>query len=73
MTTLMHKFLIYHFTSALHVSWFILAHLQRQVYNFRVAQVSWVGCQRPGADTIPRRLGPLWAKINHETCKAEVN
>jgi hypothetical protein len=31
----MHKyFFIYVFTSALHVSGFLLAHLQRQVYNF---------------------------------------
>jgi hypothetical protein len=42
----------------------------------------WVWCQRPGADTIPRRLEPLpklytclwtWAKRKSETCKAEVN
>jgi hypothetical protein len=33
----MHKFLILfnYFTSPLHVSGFLLAHLQRQVYNFR--------------------------------------
>jgi hypothetical protein len=30
----MNKLLIYLFTSALHVSGFRLAHLQRQVYNF---------------------------------------
>jgi hypothetical protein len=37
MTNVMHTFLIYFiylFTSALHVSGFLLAHLQRQVYNF---------------------------------------
>jgi hypothetical protein len=35
MTNVMHRFLIYFlFTSALHVSGFLLAHLQRQVYNF---------------------------------------
>jgi hypothetical protein len=35
MTNVMHKFLIYYlFTSALHVSGFLLVHLQRQVYNF---------------------------------------
>jgi hypothetical protein len=34
MTNIMHKFLIYLFTSALHVLGFLLAHLQRQVYNF---------------------------------------
>jgi hypothetical protein len=38
MTKLMHKFLIDFiclFTSALHVSGFLLAHLQRQAHNFR--------------------------------------
>jgi hypothetical protein len=30
----MYKFLIYLFTSALHVSGFLLAHFQSQVYNF---------------------------------------
>jgi hypothetical protein len=30
----MHKFLIYLFTSDLHVSGFLLAHLQKKVYNF---------------------------------------
>jgi hypothetical protein len=36
MTNVMHKFLkfIYLFTSALNVSGFILAHLQRQMCNF---------------------------------------
>jgi hypothetical protein len=37
MTNVMHKFLIYFiylFTSALHVSGFLLANLQRQAYNF---------------------------------------
>jgi hypothetical protein len=37
MTNLMHKFLIYFiylFASALHVSGFLLAYLQRQAYNF---------------------------------------
>jgi hypothetical protein len=35
MTNVLHKFLfIYLFSSALHVSGFLLAHLQRQVYNF---------------------------------------
>jgi hypothetical protein len=37
MANLMHKFLIYFiylFISTLHVSGFLLAHLQRQVYNF---------------------------------------
>jgi hypothetical protein len=35
MTNVMHTFLIYFpFTSALHVSGFLLVHLQRQVYNF---------------------------------------
>jgi hypothetical protein len=34
MTNVMHKFLIYLSFSALHVSGFLLAHLQRQVYNF---------------------------------------
>jgi hypothetical protein len=34
MTSVMHKFLIYLFTPALHVSGLDLAHLQRQVYNF---------------------------------------
>jgi hypothetical protein len=48
--------LFYQFTSALHVSGFLLAHLQRQMYNFGVVQVSWVWCQRPGDDTIPRRF-----------------
>jgi hypothetical protein len=47
-----------------------------------VVQVSWVWCQRPGADTIPRKHEPLpqlytclwrWAKRKPETCKAEVN
>jgi hypothetical protein len=52
--------LFIHFTSALHDSGFLLAHLQRQVYNFGVVQVFWVWYQRPGADTIPRRLDPHW-------------
>jgi hypothetical protein len=34
MTNVMHRFLIYLFTSALHASGFLLAHLQRLVYNF---------------------------------------
>jgi hypothetical protein len=34
MTNVMHKFLIYLFTSVLHVSGFLLSHLHRQVYNF---------------------------------------
>jgi hypothetical protein len=34
MTNVMHKFLIYLFTSALHISGLLLAHLQGQVYNF---------------------------------------
>jgi hypothetical protein len=55
MTNVMHKFVIYLFTSALHVSGFLLAHLQRQVYNFGVVQDSWYVS---GADTIPRRLEP---------------
>jgi hypothetical protein len=50
---------IYLVTSALHVAGFLLAHLQRQVYNLAVVQVPWVWCQRPGVDTIPRRLEPL--------------
>jgi hypothetical protein len=61
MTNIMHKFflsLIYQFTSALHVLGFFLAHLQRQVYNFGVVQVSWVWSQHPGTDTIPNRLEP---------------
>jgi hypothetical protein len=45
--------LIYQFISALHVSGFLLAQLQSQVYN-GVVQVIWVWCQRPGADTIPK-------------------
>jgi hypothetical protein len=38
----MHKFLIYFiflFTSALHVSGFLLVHLQRQAYNMTTAEV----------------------------------
>jgi hypothetical protein len=34
MTNVMHKLFIYLFTSALHVSGFLFAHLQRLVYNF---------------------------------------
>jgi hypothetical protein len=34
MTNVMHKFLINQFTSALRVSGFLLAHLQKQVYSF---------------------------------------
>src|SRR5215510_7285933 len=33
MTNVMHKFLIYLFSSALHVSGLLLAHLRSQVYN----------------------------------------
>jgi CRISPR/Cas system endoribonuclease Cas6 (RAMP superfamily) len=40
---------IYLFTSALHVSGFLLAHLQKQAYYFG----------SPSADTIPSRLEPL--------------
>jgi hypothetical protein len=52
------------------------------VDHTNVSPVSWVWCQRPGADTIPRRLEPLlklytclwrWAERKAETCKAEVN
>jgi hypothetical protein len=34
MTKVIDMFLIYLFTSTLHVSGFLLAHLQRQVYSF---------------------------------------
>jgi hypothetical protein len=34
MTNVMHKCFVYLFISALHVSGFLLAHFQRQVYNF---------------------------------------
>jgi hypothetical protein len=44
---------IYPFASALHVSGFLSAHLQRQVYKFSS------GSGLLGADTIPRRLEPL--------------
>jgi hypothetical protein len=60
MTNLMHKFLFFClFTSALHVSGFLLAHLQGQVYNFGSCS-SYLGMfSAPGgADTIPRRLEP---------------
>jgi hypothetical protein len=35
-------FYLFQLTSALHVSGFLLAHLQKQVYNCSVVQVSWV-------------------------------
>jgi hypothetical protein len=47
---------IYLFTSALHVSSFLLAHLQRQVYNFSSGSSLRAS---PGADTIPKKLEPL--------------
>jgi hypothetical protein len=75
MTNLMHRLLIYLFTSALHVSGFLLTHLQRQVYNF-------------SNGSIARALTPYPGDLNHcrsctpasegrlkkpETYKAEVN
>jgi hypothetical protein len=55
----MHKFLIYFiylFTSALHVSGFLLAHLQRQVYKLRQwFKSAGYGVSASGADTIPSR------------------
>jgi hypothetical protein len=51
---------IYLFTSVLHDSGFILAHLHRQVFNFVSFFMSpGYFFQRLGADTIPRRLEPL--------------
>jgi hypothetical protein len=57
MTNVMYKFLNNLFTFALHVSGFVLGHLDRQVYNFgsgssllgmvSVPQVCWVWFQRP--------------------------
>jgi hypothetical protein len=55
MSNEMHKFFIYFiylFTSALHVSGFLLAHLQRQVYNF-------------GYGVSARALTPYPADLNH--------
>jgi hypothetical protein len=62
----MHKFLnvfYYQFTSALHVSGFLLAYLQRKAYNFGsgsslLCMVSAPG-RRQGSDTIPSRDEPL--------------
>jgi hypothetical protein len=54
MTNIMLNLLTYFlFTSASHVSVFLLAHLQRQVCIFGS------GSRLLGADTIPRRLEPL--------------
>jgi hypothetical protein len=45
------------FTSALYISGILIAHLQRQRTSSAVVQDCWVWCQRPGAYTIPSRLG----------------
>jgi hypothetical protein len=81
----MHKFSIYFiclFTSALHVSGFLLAHLQGQVYKLDSGSSLLGMVSGPGGDTIPKRLELLpnlytclrkSAKRKPETCKAEVN
>jgi hypothetical protein len=63
------------FISALHVSGFILAYLQRQLYNLGS------GSSLLGMVSAPRKLEPLsklsclgrWALRKPETCKAEIN
>jgi hypothetical protein len=49
---------MYQFTYVLQVSGFLLAHLQRQVYNFVVFESPGYGVSHPdlSADAIPRRL-----------------
>jgi hypothetical protein len=62
MTNLMHKFfidVIYLFTSILYISGFILAHLQRQGYNFDGGSSPLGMVSAPGDDTLPRGLEPL--------------
>jgi hypothetical protein len=55
----MHKFFIYFiylFTSALHVLGFLLAHLQRHVYNFGSSSSLLGMVSAPRADTIRRKF-----------------
>jgi hypothetical protein len=60
MANTMHKFLIY---LSIYIcrkySGFLLAQLQRQVYNFGSGSSLLGMVSAPGADTIPRRLEPL--------------
>jgi hypothetical protein len=61
MTNVMHKFLIYFiylFTSALHVSGFLLAHLQREEYNIGI------GSRYPVAVVSARVLTPHPGDLN---------
>jgi hypothetical protein len=60
MTNVMHKFkFIYLFTSALHVSGFLLAHLQRQMYKIGN------GSSLLGMVLAPRALTPYPEDLNH--------
>jgi hypothetical protein len=62
MKNVIHAFLVYLFTSALHVSGSLLANLQRQVYNFGSGS-SLLGTV--SASGLVRALTPYPGDLNH--------
>jgi hypothetical protein len=62
MTNVMHTFLIY-LTIYIYLTCFGLSFSPSSETGVQLNMFSWVWCQRPGADTIPRRLEPL-SKLN---------